>query len=137
MDLAKDPGCDGAWAKGVRLVVNDYLDRFGSWREQLRTTALHCEPLWHDSLCRERVLRSLTDRRVCDDGGASFYYGVRKRLEIGGVSLLVDGDEIESENRKKFEWRSWRVESRAKSIGCLFQTSTFKLQTSSGFPLQT
>ena len=28
MDLAKDPGCDGAWGKGVRLVVNDCLYRF-------------------------------------------------------------------------------------------------------------
>ena len=63
MDLAKDPGCDGAWAKGVRLVVNDDLDRFGSWREQLRTTALHCEPLWHDSLCRD--LNSIAYRVFC------------------------------------------------------------------------
>jgi len=39
-----------------------------------------------------------------DDGGASFYYEVRKRLEIAGASLLVDGDKFESENRKKFEW---------------------------------
>jgi hypothetical protein len=28
---------------------------FGSWREQLGTTALHCGPLWYDSLCRERL----------------------------------------------------------------------------------
>ena len=28
MDLAKDPGCDGAWGKGVRLVVDDCRNRF-------------------------------------------------------------------------------------------------------------
>jgi hypothetical protein len=25
VDLAKDPGCDGAWGEGVRLVVDDCL----------------------------------------------------------------------------------------------------------------
>ncbi len=28
MDLAKDPGCDRAWAKGTSLMVNDCLNRF-------------------------------------------------------------------------------------------------------------
>ena len=28
MDLAKDPGCDRAWAKGTSLMVDDCLNRF-------------------------------------------------------------------------------------------------------------
>ena len=28
MDLAKDPGCDRAWAKGASLMVDDCRNRF-------------------------------------------------------------------------------------------------------------
>jgi len=46
VDLAKDPGCDGAWANGGKLDGGRLAPAFlAPGDEQLGTTALQCGPI--------------------------------------------------------------------------------------------
>ena len=79
MDLAKDPGCDGAWGKGVRLVVNDCLNRFWLLARAVEDNGSTLKSLGI-GLASESLLIDFARRRE--------YYGVDLAKDPG-CSLMV------------------------------------------------